>query len=222
MMGIHFPSPDRLRRIGLGRHGFGHFSVFLRRETFFRWCHRRTEETETGDDDTGFHGNFSGLVLQSVCVCLGQTGSYDGCPYGLFLGTGYADSHYVAGTLDRDEGGGGCRGCPEKNGGTASLATAHLVSGDGKSVDVAIGNLGIGDKVVVRAGEKIPADGTVVSGSSTVNESMVTGEAKAVPVFAGKKVIGGSINGSGTGCALEVTGTGESGYLAQVMKPPGQ
>lgn len=39
-------------------------------------------------------------------------------------------------------------------------STAHLVSGDGKSVDVAIGNLGIGDKVVVRAGEKIPADGT--------------------------------------------------------------
>lgn len=96
-------------------------------------------------------------------------------------------------------------------------STAHLVSGNGKSVDVAIGNLEIGDKVMVRAGEKIPADGTVVSGSSTVNESMVTGEAKAVPVFAGKKVIGGSINGSGT-VTLEVTGTGESGYLAQVMK----
>ena len=119
--GYTFSFPDRLRRIGLGRHGFGHFSVFLRRETFFRWCHRRIEETETGDDDTGFHGNFSGLVLQSVCVCLGQAGSYDGCPYGFFLGTGYADSHYAAGTLDRDEGGGGCRGCPEKNGGTASL-----------------------------------------------------------------------------------------------------
>lgn len=96
-------------------------------------------------------------------------------------------------------------------------STAHLVNESGNTVDVAVSTLKIGDVVMVRAGEKIPADGTVVSGDSTVNESMVTGEAKAVAVGNGDRVIGGSINGNGT-ISVRVTGTGESGYLAQVMK----
>ncbi|EEO27378.1 copper-translocating P-type ATPase [Oxalobacter formigenes HOxBLS] len=96
-------------------------------------------------------------------------------------------------------------------------STAHLVNENGNTVDVAVSTLKIGDVVTVRAGEKIPADGTVASGDSTVNESMVTGEAKAVVVSNGDKVIGGSINGNGT-ISVRVTGTGESGYLAQVMK----
>lgn len=50
----------------------------------------------------------------------------------------------------------------------------------GKTVDVAISSVKVGDRLMVKAGEKIPADGKIVSGDSTVNESMVTGEAKAV------------------------------------------
>ncbi len=96
-------------------------------------------------------------------------------------------------------------------------STAHLVNEGGKTVEVAISTLKIDDTVLVKAGEKVPADGIVVSGKSTVNESMVTGEAKAVGKKEGDKVIGGSINGDGT-LTIRVTGTGESGYLAQVMK----
>ena len=96
-------------------------------------------------------------------------------------------------------------------------SSAHLVTESGKTVDVAISSVKVGDRLMVKAGEKIPADGKIVSGDSTVNESMVTGEAKAVAKKTGDKVIGGSINGDGT-ITVQVTGTGESGYLAQVMK----
>ncbi len=96
-------------------------------------------------------------------------------------------------------------------------SSAHLVADSGKTIDVAISTVKIGDVLMVKAGEKIPADGTIISGESSVNESMVTGEAKAVARKTGDKVIGGSINGDGT-IEVQVTGTGESGYLAQVMK----
>lgn len=96
-------------------------------------------------------------------------------------------------------------------------SSAHLVTRGGKTVDVAISTVKVGDRLMVKAGEKIPADGKIVSGDSSVNESMVTGEAKAVAKKTGDKVIGGSINGNGT-IEVQVTGTGESGYLAQVMK----
>lgn len=96
-------------------------------------------------------------------------------------------------------------------------SSAHLVTASGKTVDVALSSVKVGDRLMVKAGEKIPADGKIVSGDSTVNESMVTGEAKAVAKKTGDKVIGGSINGDGT-ITVQVTGTGESGYLAQVMK----
>ncbi|GEL90100.1 heavy metal translocating P-type ATPase [Pediococcus parvulus] len=71
--------------------------------------------------------------------------------------------------------------------------------------------------IQVRAGEKIPADGVLVSGESSVNEAMVTGEAQQVTKKVGNNVIGGSINGDGT-FEFRVTGTGETGYLAQVQK----
>ncbi len=71
--------------------------------------------------------------------------------------------------------------------------------------------------IQVRAGEKIPADGVLVSGESSVNEAMVTGEAQQVTKKVGNNVIGGSINGDGT-FEFRVTGTGKTGYLAQVQK----
>ncbi|BAP84774.1 copper-transporting P-type ATPase [Paucilactobacillus hokkaidonensis JCM 18461] len=93
----------------------------------------------------------------------------------------------------------------------------HVVDADGHTKDVALHDLTEGQTVLVQAGEKIPADGDVVKGSSSVNESLVTGEAKAITKENGDQVIGGSVNGNGT-ISVKVTGTGENGYLAQVMK----
>ncbi|VDG21335.1 heavy metal translocating P-type ATPase [Lactiplantibacillus mudanjiangensis] len=95
-------------------------------------------------------------------------------------------------------------------------STAHKIV-DGQTQDVAIESLMTADHVQVRAGEKIPADGVIVSGATSVNEAMVTGEARLVEKQVDAKVVGGSVNGEGT-FDMRVTGTGESGYLAQVMK----
>ncbi|WP_218014308.1 MULTISPECIES: heavy metal translocating P-type ATPase [unclassified Butyricimonas] len=99
--------------------------------------------------------------------------------------------------------------------------SAHLVGADGETKDVPLQQVEVGQQVMVKPGEKVPADGTVVSGETTVNEAMVTGEAKDVEKKAGTRVIGGSINGNGT-IVVKITGTGESGYLAQVMKLVGE
>ncbi len=93
--------------------------------------------------------------------------------------------------------------------------TAHKVI-NGKVQDVQVNELAVGDHVSVRAGEQIPADGVLVSGTTSVNEAMVTGEAKSVEKTTDDKVIGGSVNGDGT-FEMAITGTGDSGYLAQVM-----
>ena len=97
----------------------------------------------------------------------------------------------------------------------------HLVGADGETKDVPLQQVEVGQQVMVKPGEKVPADGTVVSGETTVNEAMVTGEAKDVEKKAGTRVIGGSLNGNGT-IVVKITGTGESGYLAQVMKLVGE
>ena len=99
--------------------------------------------------------------------------------------------------------------------------SAHLVQPDGSINDVPLQQIQEGQHVMVKAGEKVPADGKVISGETSVNESMVTGEAKAIKKNEGTTVIGGSVNGSGS-IVIEVTGTGESGYLEQVMKLVGQ
>lgn len=99
--------------------------------------------------------------------------------------------------------------------------SAHLVDADGETRDVPLQQVAVGQQVMVKSGEKVPADGVVLSGETTVNEAMVTGEAKGVEKKAGVRVIGGSINGNGT-IVVKVTGTGESGYLAQVMKLVGE
>ncbi|OCN05011.1 ATPase [Erysipelotrichaceae bacterium MTC7] len=93
---------------------------------------------------------------------------------------------------------------------------ATRVNSDGKTSVIPLAQVHVGDMVLVKPGENIPTDGIIVSGDTSVNESMVTGEAKAVEKRENDTVIGGSINGSGT-LTVKVTGTGESGYLAQVM-----
>ncbi|USS88416.1 copper-translocating P-type ATPase [Fructilactobacillus hinvesii] len=94
--------------------------------------------------------------------------------------------------------------------------SAHLVTADGQTTDVPVGQLQKEQVVVVQPGEKIPIDGVVTSGSSDVNEALVTGEAKAVAKKQGSKVIGGSVNGDGS-LRVQVTATSSDGYLSQVI-----
>ena len=94
---------------------------------------------------------------------------------------------------------------------------ASVQQADGSFRQVPLTELSVGQSVMVKAGEKVPADGEVLEGTTSINESMVTGEAREVPKKAGDKVIGGSQNGAGS-VLVKVTGTGESGYLAQVMQ----
>jgi Cu2+-exporting ATPase len=68
----------------------------------------------------------------------------------------------------------------------------------------------------VKPGEKIPADGMVISGESAVNEAMLTGESKPVPKKAGDEVIGGAVNGEGS-LVVEIKRTGEESFLSQVI-----
>jgi Cu2+-exporting ATPase len=95
-------------------------------------------------------------------------------------------------------------------------ATAHHIMGD-HIHDMPVEQLQIGHKVLVKPGEKIPVDGTVVEGDSYVDESMLTGESKPVRKKQGDKVIGGSINGNGS-LTMQVTSTGKDSYLSKVVK----
>lgn len=95
-------------------------------------------------------------------------------------------------------------------------STAHKKMPDGDVQDVPISELASGDRVLVKPGEKIPADGEVVDGESSVNEAMITGESKPVEKQTGAEVIGGSINGEGS-ITVEVQKTGKDSYLSQVI-----
>lgn len=93
---------------------------------------------------------------------------------------------------------------------------AHLMKESGESEDVSIETLKLGDLVLIRPGEKIPVDGVVIEGTSSLNESMLTGESKPVSRKPGDTVTGGSINGEGS-LVAEVKKTGKDTYLNQVI-----
>jgi Cu2+-exporting ATPase len=94
---------------------------------------------------------------------------------------------------------------------------AHRLRPDGSTEDVAVSALQPGDRVLVKPGEKIPIDGAVTGGRSSVNQAMLTGESRPVERGAGERVMGGSINGEGA-LVVEVSKTGEQTYLAQVVE----
>ena len=96
-------------------------------------------------------------------------------------------------------------------------STAHKLTPDGKMIEVPIEELVVGDKILIRPGEKIPADGLVTEGRSSVDESMLTGESKPVTKEAKSKVIGGAINGEGS-LTVEIIKTGKESYLNQVIE----
>ena len=94
---------------------------------------------------------------------------------------------------------------------------AHKIFSEDDIRDVPLEELKPKDKVIVKPGEKIPADGVVVKGETSVNESMLTGESKPVPKTKGEIVIGGSINGEGA-IIVEITKTGKDSFLSQVIE----
>lgn len=93
---------------------------------------------------------------------------------------------------------------------------AHKVEG-GKLNDVKVNTLAIGDVVLVRPGERIPTDGEVVEGDSSVNESMLTGESVPTQKTIGDEVIAGAVNGEGS-LKIKVAHKGEDSYLNKVVK----
>jgi Cu2+-exporting ATPase len=96
-------------------------------------------------------------------------------------------------------------------------ALAHKIMPDRSIVDVPTGELSAGDRVLVRSGEKIPADGTVHEGETLVNESLLTGESAPVLRREGSEVIGGSLTGEGS-ISVTITKTGKDSFISQVMR----
>lgn len=95
--------------------------------------------------------------------------------------------------------------------------TAHLIKEDGSTEDIAVSELKGGEKLLVKPGEKIPADAVIIKGQTSANESMLTGESKPVSKAEGDMVIGGAINGEGA-ITIEVKHTGEESFLSGVIK----
>jgi Cu2+-exporting ATPase len=96
-------------------------------------------------------------------------------------------------------------------------AEAHRLRPDGQTEDVPVTELQRGDRVLVKPGEKIPTDGQIVEGRTTVNQAMLTGESRPVERGEGDEVIGGSVNGEAA-FTLEVRKTGAETYLSQVIE----
>jgi Cu2+-exporting ATPase len=96
-------------------------------------------------------------------------------------------------------------------------ATAHKVLPDGSMVEVKLAELSPGDRVLVKPGERIPADGKVVEGEAFVDESMLTGESKPVSKKPGSAVIGGSIDGDGS-ITVHIQRAGSESFIAQVIR----
>ncbi|MBR0572524.1 copper-translocating P-type ATPase [Microvirga sp. STS03] len=88
---------------------------------------------------------------------------------------------------------------------------------NGETVTVKVEDLRPGDLILVKPGEKVPADGVVEQGESYLNESMLTGESKPVQKRKDDNVIGGSINGNGS-LQVRVVSTGKDSYLNKVIK----
>ena len=94
---------------------------------------------------------------------------------------------------------------------------AHLVADDGSVTDVPVSTLKGGEHLLIKPGEKVPADGIIVRGESSLNESMLTGESKPIFKTVDTEVIGGSINGEGS-LTIRVDKTGDETFLSSVIK----
>ncbi|QQK76148.1 copper-translocating P-type ATPase [Salicibibacter cibarius] len=94
---------------------------------------------------------------------------------------------------------------------------ANKLDENDQTMTIAVSDLKKGDRLLIKPGEKIPADGHILHGKSSINESMLTGESEPVEKSDGDEVIGGSINSSGS-LTIEVSKTSDEGYLSQVVQ----
>src|SRR5262245_35270860 len=95
--------------------------------------------------------------------------------------------------------------------------TARLVTSDGNEKEVPLDQVRVGDTLRVRPGEKISVDGVVIEGRSAVDESMVTGEPIPVEKIAGRKLTGGTVNGTGS-LLMRAERVGSATLLAQIVR----
>jgi Cu+-exporting ATPase len=95
--------------------------------------------------------------------------------------------------------------------------TARIVRADGREDDIPLDQVQAGDQLRVRPGEKIPVDGVVVDGTSAVDESMVTGESIPVEKRAGQKVVGATVNGTGS-FVMRAERVGRETLLSQIVR----
>lgn len=94
--------------------------------------------------------------------------------------------------------------------------TARVIR-DGQDADIPIDDIVVGDVIVVRPGEKVPVDGVVEDGSSSVDESMLTGESSRVHKLSGSEVYGGTLNGSGS-LTFRATRVGRDTMLSSIVR----
>lgn len=95
-------------------------------------------------------------------------------------------------------------------------SVAHRVNSEDEYEDVDIDELKSKDIILVKPGEKVPADGEIIEGESHLNESMLTGESKPITKKKGDQVIGGSVNDNGT-LKVKIKHTGDDSYLSKVI-----
>ncbi|HET6818955.1 MAG TPA: heavy metal translocating P-type ATPase [Candidatus Limnocylindria bacterium] len=95
--------------------------------------------------------------------------------------------------------------------------SAERLTSDGSTEMVPTGSLQVGDRVLVRPGTRVPADGQVVDGSADVDESMITGESRSVPKQPGDRVVAGTVAAGGS-LRLTVTAVGEQTALSGIMR----
>jgi Cu+-exporting ATPase len=100
-------------------------------------------------------------------------------------------------------------------------AIASRVNPDGTETDVPLSDVHVGDRLRVRPGEKVPVDGTVTEGSSSIDESMLTGEPVPVEKKPGDVVIGGTVNGTGS-FVMTATKVGSETVLARIVQLVGE
>ncbi len=98
-----------------------------------------------------------------------------------------------------------------------SPKTARLVREDGSEVDIPLDQVGLGALLRIRPGEKVPVDGVVIEGTSSVDESMITGEPIPVGKAAGDRVTGATVNGTGT-LVMRADRVGSETLLAQIVR----
>lgn len=95
--------------------------------------------------------------------------------------------------------------------------TARVIRESGREEDVPLGHVQVGDRIRIRPGEKVPVDGVVLEGQSSVDESMITGEPIPVEKGVASKVVGATINGTG-GLLIQAERVGNDTLLAQIVR----